>query len=280
MQDIREKTAVVIGGGSGIGMGIALGLADEGARVVVADIEPATAQGVAKRIADRGGDSIAVRTDATDPSSLAELVRISTGEFGAIHIMSNNVGVAHDKPLSELSSQDWNWIVEFNLLSIVRAVDTFLPQFRSQGGEAHIVNTASIAALLALPYSGQMRRHIGAYTTTKHAILGYTEMLRGELAAEGIGVSVLCPGLVQSNLAATAARNRPARHGGPGPEPPQLSDAARSQMMPPEQVGPIVVAGIRANRLHIFTHPELRDAVEQRHRRLLDDFDFYADLVR
>ena len=113
----------------------------------------------------------------------------------------------------------------------------FLPRLRAQAGEAHIVNTASMASLVALPHSSQMPRYIGAYTAIKHAVLGYTEMLRAELAPEGIGVSVL---------------------------------------MAAGQVGPVVVAGIRANRLHIFTHPELRAAVEQRHQRVMKDFDFFA----
>lgn len=276
MRELQGKTAVVIGGGSGIGMGIALGLADEGVRVVVADIEPDAAQTVAKRLEAGGGRALAVRVDATDPESLADLVKLSTREFGAVHILSNNVGVGYDSPLSELTAQDWSWFIEFGFLSIIRAVDAFLPGLRSQAPEAHIVNTASMASLLALPHSSEMPRYIGAYTAIKHAVLGYTEMLRGELQPEGIGVSVLCPGMVQSNLAATSARNRPARHGGPLPEPPRASEAARTQMMAARQVGPSVVAGIRANRLHIFTHPELRGAVEQRQQRVMQDFDFFA----
>ncbi len=274
MQIAKGSTAVVIGGGSGIGMGIALALARAGASVVVADIEPAAARAVAALIGERGGRSIGVEADATDPASLDELSRISVEKFGCVQVLSNNVGVAYDSPLSRLTRQDWDWVIEFNLLSIVRSVAAFLPALR-QGEEAHIVNTASMAALVALPHSRRMPRSIGAYTATKHAVLGYSEMLRGELAAERIGVSVLCPGAVRSRLAATAARNRPARYGGALPEPPAPA-AADAHAMTEERVGEFVVAGIRANRLHILTHPELRHAVQLRHQQLLDDFDYWA----
>jgi len=115
--------------------------------------------------------------------------------------------------------------------------------------------------------------------TSKYACVGYSESLRGELAAEGIGVSVLCPGMVTSNLSATSARNRPARLGrqaapAPGGATPDPGLAVR--MMQPEDVGPVVVRGIRANRLHIFTHPNARPQVERRFAAILADFDAEA----
>jgi len=136
------------------------------------------------------------------------------------------------------------------------------------------VITASLAALLAPPTVSGI--HLGLYTATKHALLGYAECLRGELADEGIGVSLLCPGMVRSNLAATSARHRPARYGGPLPPPPAREPAAT--LMPPEAVGPVVVRGIKANRLHILTHPASRDLIEARHAALADDFAFFAEV--
>lgn len=272
MEDLTDRVAVVIGGGSGIGRGIALGLAAEGMRVVVADIDAASAEAVRDEVAAAGGRATAAGVDGTDRQSLGRLADDTVAEHGAVNVLSTNVGVVADRPLTTASEADWAWIIEFNLLSAVRAVDLFLPRLRASG-RAHIVITASLAALLAPPSVAGI--HLGLYTATKHALLGYAESLRGELAGEGIGVSLLCPGMVQSNLAATSARHRPARHGGPLPPPPAREPLATS--MAPEAVGPVVVRGIRSNRLHILTHPASRGLVDARHAALVDDFAFFAD---
>jgi NAD(P)-dependent dehydrogenase (short-subunit alcohol dehydrogenase family) len=273
MEDLSGRVAVVIGGGSGIGRGIALGLATEGMHVVVADIDAASAEAVRGEIVDTGGTATAAEADGTDRQSLGRLAETTVAEHGAVHVLSTNVGVVADRPLTSASETDWAWIIEFNLLSAVRAVDVFLPHLRASGGSAHVVVTASLAALLAPPTVSGI--HLGLYTATKHALLGYAESLRGELADEGIGVSLLCPGMVRSNLAATSARHRPARHGGPLPAPPVREPAVT--MMAPEEVGPVVVRGIKANRLHILTHPASLGLVEARHTALVDDFAFFAE---
>jgi NAD(P)-dependent dehydrogenase (short-subunit alcohol dehydrogenase family) len=273
MEELSGRAAVVVGGGSGVGRGIALGLGAEGMRVVVADIDWAWAEAVRDEIARTGGAATAGQVDGTDRASLVGLADRTVAEHGAIHVLSTNVGAVADHPLDRASEADWGWVIEFNLLSAVRAVDVFLPHLRAAGGEAHIVITASLAALLAPPTISGL--HLGLYTTTKHALLGYAETLRGELADDCIGVSVLCPGMVRSNLAATSARHRPARHGGPLPEPPPGEPAGT--LMPPEAVGPVVVRGIKANRFHILTDPESRPLVEARHAALVDDCAFFAE---
>ena len=273
MEDLRGRVAVVIGGGSGIGRGIALGLATEGMRVVVADIDRASADAVRDEIGRTGGIATAAQVDGTDRESLGRLAGGTVAEHGAVHVLSTNVGVVADRPLDTASETDWDWIIEFNLLSAVRSVDVFLPHLRTSRDSAHIVITASLAALLATPSVSGV--HLGLYTATKHALLGYAECLRGELADEGIGVSLLCPGMVRSNLAATSARHRPARHGGPLPPPPVREPPGT--LMPPEAVGPVVVRGIKGNRLHIITHPASRDLIEARHATLVDDFAFFTE---
>jgi len=275
MRELRERTAVVIGGGSGIGRGVALGLAAAGARLVIADIELDAAESVAKEVSARGARALALAVDGTSRDSLSALAERSARELGPIHVLSNNVGVMLDRPLDRAGESDWAWVIEFNLLSIVRAVDEFLPLLRAAPDEKHIVNTASMAAVLAQTRP-ELPANLGLYTTTKHAVLGYSESLRAELAAERIGVSVLCPGMVASSLARTSARHRPARHGGPLAPPGEMPAQFAAHAMQPEQLGPLVVRAIRANRLHIFTHPERRAQVEARQRRLLDDFDFAA----
>jgi NAD(P)-dependent dehydrogenase (short-subunit alcohol dehydrogenase family) len=273
--EIRGSTAVIIGGGSGIGRGIALGLAAEGASLAVADIDLDSARAVAGEIEARGARAVAAHVDGTSRESLGVLAERAARELGPVRILSNNVGVMVDRALERASESDWAWVIELNLLSVVRAVDVFLPYLRAAPGRKHIVNTASMAALV-VQTRPELPANLGLYTATKHALLGYTETLRAELAEIGVGVSVLCPGLVLSNLAQTTARHRPMRHGGPLPEPAPLPDALAARAMPPEAVGPLVVRAIRANRLHIFTHPERRTQVEARQQRVLDDFDFAA----
>ena len=274
MKELAGRTAVVIGGGSGIGRGIALGLAAEGMRVAVADIHAESARGVCDELLATGATAIAAETDATDRASLHALAERVVTELDAVHVMVSTVGAILDRRLDAATEDDWGWLLEFNVMAVVRCVDEFLPYLRSSGGDSHIVCTSSMAGLLALPPAVVGGVFNGLYTTTKHALIGYCAMLRDELAPEGIGVSVLCPGLVEGNLGPTSARNRPARYGGPmaydreGGMPPGA--------MPNEAVGPIVVRAIRANRFYIFTHPETVALVQARHDATLDDFAFYA----
>jgi NAD(P)-dependent dehydrogenase (short-subunit alcohol dehydrogenase family) len=157
----------------------------------------------------------------------------------------------------------------------VRANNVFLPHLRAHGEPAHILNTSSMAGLLALGPAMVGGFNNGLYTTTKHALIGYCDMLRMELAPEGIGVSVLCPGLVAGNLSATSARNRPARFGGPAVNP-REGAAPNPAAMPADQVGPIVARAIAANRFYVFTHDD-PSMVEARHAQVLADFAFLAE---
>lgn len=273
MKDLVGRTAVVIGGGSGVGRGIALALAGEEMRVVVADIHLDSAASVAEEIVAAGGVAAAHRADATDRDSLTALADDVIESQGAVHVLVSTVGAIVDRRLDAASEADWAWLLEFNVMAVIRGVDVFLPHLRAHGGPAHIVCTSSMAGLLALPPAVVGGVFNGLYTTTKHALVGYCAMLRDELAPDEIGVSVLCPGMVQGNLGATSARNRPERFGGP-------IENARGGMppsaMPNEVAGEIVVRGIKANRLFILTHPETVSLVQARHDAMLDDFAFYA----
>jgi NAD(P)-dependent dehydrogenase (short-subunit alcohol dehydrogenase family) len=278
MMELSGRTAVVVGGGGGIGRGIALGLADRSMKVVVADIDAAAAQAVSREIVGRGGESVAAAVDATDRDSLQALAGAALDAFGSVHVLVTTVGVILDRKLTEATEQEWAWFWEFNVLSVARTIDAFLPALRAQRAPAHIVATSSAAGLLALGPQVVGGIHNGLYTTTKHALIGYTDMLRQELAPEDVGVSVLCPGLVVGNLSATSGRNRPERFGGafapagrPGRE--RMAEAA----MPAEAVGPIVADAIEANRFYIFTHPESVGRVQARHQEVLDDYAFYAE---
>lgn len=276
MDDLEGKGAVVVGGGSGVGRGIAMGLAAAGAQVVVADIDPESANDVRDEIEFHDGVARAVRVDATDSASLEDLAQAAMRDLGKVHVLVNCVGVVADTPLTSATEAEWAWFIEFHLMTAVRAVNAVLPAIRAHGEGGHIVLTSSMAGLLAL--SPQMTGGVntGLYTVMKHAMVGYSEMLRHELAPENIGVSVLCPGLVESNLGSTSAKHRPERFGGPMDDPQAGGSRMPPGAMPNEAVGPIVVRGITANRAYIITHPETEPMVRARHAQVIDDYEFFG----
>jgi NAD(P)-dependent dehydrogenase (short-subunit alcohol dehydrogenase family) len=274
LTELEGRAAVVIGGGSGIGRGIALALAAEGMRVVVADIFHEAAVAVAEEIAKNGGQATDAAVDGRDRASLAALADQAVAAYGGIQLLSTNVGVFANRPLDAATEEDWAWILELNLMSAIRAVDVFLPRLREAGGPAAVVITASMAALRCVPPNQAAGVHLGMYTATKHALLGYAETLRMELEPEGIGVSLLCPGQVQSNLMETSLRLAPGAEG-------KHTDAPAWTQRPEgamtgEEVGRCVVRGITGNRFHILTHPEARAGQEERHQALMADFDYFA----
>jgi len=276
MKDLNGRVAVVTGGGSGIGRGLSLGLAAEGMVVAVADVQKANAEGVAAEALAAGGRAFAVGVDVTSAPSLAATAKEVVVRAGGVNLLCANAGVlARIGPLDAHTVLDWEYTLSVNVLGVVKTVDAFLPALRASAPDAHIVTTASLGGLVS-----EVRAPIGAYTASKYACVGYSEMLRAELADQGIGVSVLCPGVVASNLMATSAENRPDAFGEQSA--PQLTpkrggnDAARLAgfAMPAEDVGPLVVRAIRANRFHVITHPQTKRLVEERFQAMLEDFDF------
>ena len=276
MDELQGRGAVVVGGGSGIGRGVAMGLAAEGMKVLIADIDPESAAAVADEITVHGGDASSHRVDATDDASLANLADTARDELGKVHVLVNTVGVVADTPLVRATEAEWGWFVEFHLMTAVRSVNAFVPLLLAHGDGGHIVLTSSMAGLLALPPSHTGGVNTGLYTVMKHALVGYSEMLRGELAPENVGVSVLCPGLVESNLGSTSAKHRPDRFGGPLPDP--MAERGPVQgAMPNEEVGPIVVRGLTGNRAYIITHPETAPLVKARQDAVMADYAYFAE---
>jgi NAD(P)-dependent dehydrogenase (short-subunit alcohol dehydrogenase family) len=282
MDKLVGRGAVVVGGGSGIGRGIALALGDEGMHVLVADIDESNASSVREEIVRRGGTAHAGQVDGTDRDSLTKLADVATSALGRVHVLVHMVGVHADTSVTDSTEAVWAWFTEFHIMSAVRVVDTFLPLLRAHDDGAHIVVTSSMAGLVALPAHKTGGTNTGVYTVMKHGVLAYGDMLRHEVAPDGIEVSVLCPGAAATNLATTSARHRPERFGGPMPEPQSSVNAMPREravalgIMQPEDLGPIVVKGIRANRSYIITHPEMVDQLRARQQAQLDDFAFFA----
>jgi NAD(P)-dependent dehydrogenase (short-subunit alcohol dehydrogenase family) len=242
VEDLEGRTAVVTGGGSGIGRALVLALAEEGTNVVVADIEADAAAAVAGEAAELGVQALAITTDVADRDSVTALADASFDRFGGVHILCNNAGVLVMGPITDMIVEDWEWILSVNVMGVVYGIHAFLPPMLAQGEPGHILNTASVAA-----FGGE-----GIYGTSKAAVLAISQSLHSELEPAGIGVTALCPGTISSQILG-AQRNRPARFGRLADEPfGRITDYG----LDPIHVGRRAVAAIRANELYAFAFPE------------------------
>lgn len=254
MRELRGKLAVVTGGGSGIGRGMAIAFADAGMNVVIADVEAPAGEKVAAEVEERGVRALAVPTDVSRAESVQKLADDSFSAFGGVHVLCNNAGVAHFGALIDNNSQDWEWTLGVNLQGVAFGLLAFLPRMRDQG-EGHVVNTASLAGLLPVPT-------LGIYAASKHAVVGLSETLRQELEGSGISCSVLCPGVVNTAIF-QADRNRPEALGGPLGEMSAEAAALMAQAgKDPLEVGRMVRQGVLDDDLYIFSHPETAGIVE------------------
>ncbi len=262
MRDLKGKVAVVTGAASGIGRAMADAFAAEGARVVLADIEEAPLAAAGRELEAQGAEVLAVRTDVTQSEALVALADAAESRFGTTHIVCNNAGVAPIAPMLETALEDWRWVFEVNLFGVVHGIQAFAQRLVDQG-EGHIVNTASSGGLITVP-------GFGAYCATKHAVVGLSEVLYQELSGTGVGVSVLCPGLIDTKIF-ESERNRPA-DGGPT-DYGKIGAGARKSINElghsPKGVAQKVVEAIREERMHILPNDDVVPVVEERFRRIL-----------
>ena len=204
MQDFTNKTAVVTGAASGIGLALATIFAEQKMNIVLADIEQDKLQAAVSSIEGLGVKAVGVVTDVGNSDSVAQLCKTAVDHFGSIQILCNNAGVWAGGLLWEHTEEDFEWVMRVNQWGIIHGIRHFLPQMIAQGDECHVVNTASMAGLCTLPFSG-------IYHMTKHAALAVSECLFHDLAmtAPQIKVSCLCPELIDTGIA-SSKRNRPA----------------------------------------------------------------------
>ncbi|MEK7709784.1 MAG: SDR family NAD(P)-dependent oxidoreductase, partial [candidate division NC10 bacterium] len=259
VDNFKDRVAVVTGGASGIGRALALAFAREGARVVLADLDDTGMAEVAGTIRSGGGQAVGVRTDVSDLSQVQALADKAWQAFGAVHILCNNAGVGVSGGLEEATLKDWQWVLGVNLWGVIHGLLAFLPRMIAQKQGGHIVNTASMAGLIAT-------QGLGVYNTTKYAVVGLSETLVKDLKPYGIGVSVLCPMGVDTRIL-DSERNRPSALRDP--------DAKKSEPVPlmgrtlsPEEVAAQVLAAIRANQLYVITHAEGLEPLRRRFQRM------------
>ena len=269
MKDLEGKVAFVTGGASGIGLGITRRLVDAGMKAVIADMRQDHIEAALEDFAQRqqGRNVHAIRLDVTDRAAMAAAADETESVFGKLHVAVNNAGVGIEGPLKEATYEDWDFGMGVNLGGVINGIQTFVPRIRKHGEGGHVVNTASLAGLVVMP------SHMAMYVTAKAAVIALSESIRGELAQDDIGVSVLCPGPIKSNIH-QLAQNRPQQFGASGAFQQAAERLGQRQVsdvwMEPDQVGDMVVKAIRNDELYIITHGEWREAVEGRHRAMVE----------
>ncbi len=259
MDVFKDKVAVVTGGGSGIGRALTLALAREGARVVVADVDEAAMERVTREVRGHGVESLAVRTDVTDLGQVQALAERAWKTFGAVHVLCNNAGVAAWGGLEKATHHDWQWVLGVNLWGVIHGVEAFVPRMIAGGQRGHVVNTASMAGLIA-------SQGLGVYNTSKYAVVGLSETLAKDLKPYGIGVSVLCPMGVETRIR-ESERSRPAalrNEAGTAEAAVELI----GRYLTPDTVAGMVLDAIRRGELYVITHDEGLEPLRRRFDRM------------
>jgi NAD(P)-dependent dehydrogenase (short-subunit alcohol dehydrogenase family) len=257
--DAHDKVAVITGGASGIGRATALELARRGTDIVVADVNDERIAEVGAEVEALGRRYLGVRCDVTQDSDVERMRDEAIATMGQVDIVMSNAGVAMIGPPEGLSMAEWDWILQINLYGVIRNVRAFLPHLLERGS-GHVVNTASVAGLFAYSWDHP------TYITAKFAVVGLTEALALYLKPLGIGVTLLTPGLVETNMGETA------RLGGVDDISRWIREIPLETPVPAESVGVLVADAIRDDRYHVMTHPEETEAKMHARGEGLDAF--------
>ena len=271
MEQLSGRVAAITGAGGGIGSALALACADAGMDVALADVEAGKAEAVAEEVRKRGRRALAASVDVRRPEAVEAFAERTFAELGGCQLLCNNAGVLVIGLTHQRSLEDWQWVLSVNLWGAIHGVRAFVPRMIEQGGEGHVVNTASIAGLVP----GHAN---GTYTASKYAVVGLSECLRLDLAPHGIGVSVLCPGPVKTGIL-KSERNRPEELGSSKLTRDDVmavmksGDAANQTFIEPERAARAVLEAVRRNEPYVITHPGSKGLVEERFAGILAAYD-------
>lgn len=275
METVQNRVAVVTGAASGIGLGMTRALIGAGVHVAMLDVEDDALGQAHGEFATANVDVRRYRCDVSDMGQIEEVAGRVRDDFGAVHIVCNNAGVGAGGPIDEATAQDWEWVLGVNLHGVVNGMRTFVPIIKESiedGGDGHIVNTASVMGLWTNPGGS-------VYSASKYAVVAISETTRDELAPFNIGVSALCPYIVDTRIL-QSGRNRPAKYGAPqrrgGTDAEQRAQeiaALFARGISIDGIGEMVLNGIRRNKAYIFTHASSQHRIRQRFERILADFD-------
>jgi NAD(P)-dependent dehydrogenase (short-subunit alcohol dehydrogenase family) len=269
-----NRVVAITGAGSGLGQAMAMEFSGAGACVVAMDIDGAAAAETAAAISQAGGEAIGLAVDVSDAEALTAAAHEVQERFGACHVLCANVGVQQFGAIDRLTSDDWRWVIEVNVLGTVNTVSTFLPLIRASSGRRHVLLTSSSGV-----HTPGVR--LAAYTTSKFAVMGYGETLRLELASEGIGVSVLFPAGMMTRHLESSALARPAERGPSVMLPDDIEAMIASSDMTIDARS-VVAADVAVRNLlaelvsdppYIVTHGNYRDGLNRRHADLLEAYE-------
>ncbi len=260
MDPFRDRVAVITGGASGIGAAMAGAFGARGAKLVLADIDKPSLQAKAAEFESAGYEVLPVQTDVTKLAQVQALRDASVDRFGAVHIVCNNAGIALVGKIAEAPHKDWELTMGVNFWGVVHGVETFAPLLVEQEQGGHIVNTASMAGLVGMSW-------LGVYCASKFAVVGLSEAMFREMKEHDIGVSVLCPGMVETNIGPNSARTRGIEL--PKEAPPSVpAGEMKGGFLRADEVAARVVRGIERRDLYILTHLSHREFIRRRAERL------------
>ena len=268
MNDFKDKVAVITGGASGIGLAVARALGAAGAKLVLADIERPVLDEAVAGLERAGVVTTGMVADVSSREAVDALAAHAWDTFGAVDIVMNNAGVAVFGATQEMTHDDWKWSIDVNLWGCIHGVESFVPRMIAQGRGGHVLFTASFAGRVP-------NRELGPYNVTKAAVVALAESLRKDVREHGIGVSVLCPMRVVSNID-FSARNRPDALGGPTANRSYTDEeraALGGRLLEVEPVAELVLEAMRRNTLYIHTHSEAAEFFGKRAARISAAFD-------
>jgi NAD(P)-dependent dehydrogenase (short-subunit alcohol dehydrogenase family) len=267
MRDLDGKVAFITGGASGIGLAMARAFGRKGMSVMLADIEPRALSGAVEDLRASQVRAEGVSVDVTSRESLRAAALETIAKFGKVHVVCNNAGVLSGGAFGEVPELDWSWLVDVNQLGVVHGMEIFAPLVIGHGEGGHFINTASMAGMVGVP-------GMETYCATKFAVVAMSEGWAPQMAVHDIGVSVLCPGFVKTRIH-ESRRNRSDTYGA-GAEPTAFDGQMTQPVLTGIDVAVVaerVLEAVLDNDFYIFTHPDMRSAVEQRFAAILAGFD-------
>jgi NAD(P)-dependent dehydrogenase (short-subunit alcohol dehydrogenase family) len=245
MKDFRNKVAVITGAGSGIGRATALALAREGARLHVSDIDRERIEAVAQEIRALGAEATAYVVDSSDRGAVEKFAAEVYANAGRVDILHNNAGIGAACPFEQISLEHWEKVINLNLWGAIYGLHFFLPRMIAQGGGGHVINTSSGLGLIGAPL-------MAAYTTTKFALVGLSEVMNLDLVKHGINTTVVCPGIIHTNIIRATVFDRMAETT-PGKARDQVENIYARFGVGPEVVARDILKGVRKNRPVVVT---------------------------
>ena len=275
METFEGRGAVITGGASGIGFATAAEFTRRGARVVLADIDQTALDAAVEQLRAGGAEAHGVLCDVTKLDAVEHLADESFSLLGGVNLVFNNAGIAYAGPVADVTHGDWRWVIDVDLWGPIHGVEAFLPRLREQGGDRHIMFTSSFAGMVGNAY-------LGPYSVAKFGVVALAEGLSRELKAEGIGVSVLCPMIVDTPLMVNSERSRSSDYGARSVQNDEGVQGLTSVVTPTDadvtadDVARLAADAVLANRLYILPHHASRESIRRRFERIDRTYDEQA----